>query len=115
MHIWRHLWLERYTTLKSRNAEQVNNIPTLLCSVAFQPEMAPNVHLVYIILFSEPGILNNQYLASQAPPLSTALKGVRQNDQINFISRPKLSLVIVGLKISIIQSFFWKPDRKQDE
>ena len=23
-----------------------NNIPTLLCSVAFQPEMAPNVHLL---------------------------------------------------------------------
>ena len=31
----------------SRNAEQLNNIPNLLCSVAFQPEMAPNVHLVY--------------------------------------------------------------------
>ena len=33
--------------IKSRNAEQVNNIPTILCSVAFQPEMAPNLHLVY--------------------------------------------------------------------
>ena len=29
----------------SKNAEQLNNIPTLLFSVAFQ--MAPNVHLVY--------------------------------------------------------------------
>ena len=31
-HEWRHLLLEIPTTLKSRNAEQLNNIPTLLCS-----------------------------------------------------------------------------------
>ena len=31
----------------SRNAEQVNNIPIVLCSVEFYPEMAPNIQLVF--------------------------------------------------------------------
>ena len=42
MHIWRHLWLEQ-----SRNVVLLFSIPNLLCSVGFQPEIAPNKHLVY--------------------------------------------------------------------
>ena len=34
-------------TQQTRNAEQLENLPTLLCSVTFQPKMALVMHLVY--------------------------------------------------------------------
>ena len=45
---WRHPLLDMPTTLKSRNAKLLNNIPNLLCSWHFQQGMAPHVLCPYI-------------------------------------------------------------------
>ena len=46
----------------NRDAEQLKNLPTLLCSVAFQPEMALVMHLVYCVLTSDKGLVRNSWL-----------------------------------------------------